>query len=341
MNHWICIDGSAGEGGGQMLRSSLALSIITGKPFKMTNIRAKRAKPGLMRQHLTSIAAAAEISTAEVSGAAIGSQELTFSPGAVKASSYHFAVGTAGSATLVFQTVFPALLWRGKPFELVIEGGTHNPSAPPFHFLNTAYLGVVRQLGHMIDTKLERYGFYPAGGGFFSCRAVPSDTPAPVNLVQQQKNHSLAVHAVITRVPRHVAERECRVIADTLNIGSEAIMIEEGKSCGSGNVVMVTAAGEYLAEVFTGFGQIGVRAEAVAQTVIADVLRYVKTQVPVYEYLADQLILLMALSGKGQFLTVAPSPHTLTNIDVVKKFIDCSVTIKQTGRDSCIITMGE
>src|SRR5262245_57066518 len=164
----LTIDGSHGEGGGQILRSSLALSMVTGTPFRIENIRAKRKKPGLMRQHLTAVNAARQVSSAGVDGAAIGSTELVFHPGTVRPGDYQFAVGTAGSTTLVLQTVLPALLCAGGSSRLSFEGGTHNPFAPPFDFLERAFLPLMNRMGPKVAATLERPGFYPAGGGRFT-----------------------------------------------------------------------------------------------------------------------------------------------------------------------------
>jgi RNA 3'-terminal phosphate cyclase (ATP) len=163
----ITIDGSYGEGGGQILRTSLALSLVTGKPFSINNIRAGRKKPGLMRQHLTAVNAAAEIGSAAIKGNRIGSQEFTFEPEMIKPGNFHFAIGSAGSCTLVFQTILPALIIAGGPSEIILEGGTHNPFAPPFDFLAKAFLPVINRMGPKVDAVLEKPGFYPAGGGRF------------------------------------------------------------------------------------------------------------------------------------------------------------------------------
>ena len=170
----LAIDGSQGEGGGQVLRSSLALSLVTGKPFVIENIRAGRKKLGLMRQHLTAVQSAAEVGQARVEGAAIGSLRLVFRPGKVKPGNYTFSVGTAGSATLVLQTVLPALLVAEGESNLILEGGTHNPWAPPFDFLAKAYLPLVNQIGPTVKAQLDRPGFYPAGGGRVAVHICPS-----------------------------------------------------------------------------------------------------------------------------------------------------------------------
>src|SRR5271154_16708 len=179
----IHIDGSSGEGGGQILRSSLSLSLVTGTPFRIENIRAKRERGGLLRQHLTAVLAASEISSAQVEGATLGSKTLTFAPGMIRPGTYHFAVGTAGSGTLVLQTILPALMTASAASQLTIEGGTHNMHAPPFDFLQRTFLPIVNRLGPKITATLSRYGFYPAGGGCFSATIEPCERLAPIHLL--------------------------------------------------------------------------------------------------------------------------------------------------------------
>src|SRR5689334_21475989 len=159
------IDGSFGEGGGQILRTALGLSLATGRPFRIENIRAKRAKPGLLRQHLTAVEAAKQVGSAEVEGAALGSMTLSFAPGVVKGGNYHFTIGTAGSCTLVLQTILPALITAAEPSEVVIEGGTHNTMAPPYYFMEKTFVPVLNRMGADVALRLYRFGFYPAGGG--------------------------------------------------------------------------------------------------------------------------------------------------------------------------------
>lgn len=178
----LAIDGSYGEGGGQIIRTSLALSLITGKPFRIYNVRAKRAKPGLQRQHLTAVSAAAEIGRAKVDGAVVGSQQFTFTPGGVIPGDYVFRVGTAGSATLVLQTVLPPLMIASGPSLLTIEGGTHNVHAPPFDFLEKTFLPLVNRMGWHVEAKLDRYGFYPPGGGRLNVLIEPGGARSRLDL---------------------------------------------------------------------------------------------------------------------------------------------------------------
>src|SRR5262249_1501969 len=156
VNSMISIDGSFGEGGGQILRTALSLSLATGIPFRIENIRAGRKNPGLLRQHLTAVRAAAEISAAEIDEATLGSSALTFNPGTVRAGESRFAVGAAGSGTLVFQTILPALLCQSMPTRVIIEGGTHNDAAPPFDFLDRTFLPLIRTMGAGVSLKLDR-----------------------------------------------------------------------------------------------------------------------------------------------------------------------------------------
>src|SRR6476620_518674 len=161
----ITIDGSVGEGGGQIIRNSLALSLVTGQPFRIVNIRAGRKKPGLLRQHLTAVQAANQIGDAAVDGAEMGSGEVVFRPEGIRAGDYRFAIGTAGSTTLVLQTILPALILAGAPSHLTLEGGTHNPLAPPFDFLAQTFLPHLARFGPTVTATLARPGFFPAGGG--------------------------------------------------------------------------------------------------------------------------------------------------------------------------------
>ena len=211
------IDGSVGEGGGQILRTSLALSMCTGQPFTLARIRARRAKPGLMRQHLTCVQAAATVSGATVQGAAPGSTTLVFEPGAVKSGDYAFSVGTAGSCTLVLQTVWPALMLADAPSRLKLAGGTHNPMAPPFHFLERCYAPLLRRLGAGSELALRRLGFYPAGGGEIDVTIHPAaDTLRPFDLLERGDRVEAFAECLAPALPGAVARRELDALARAL-----------------------------------------------------------------------------------------------------------------------------
>src|SRR5215210_615466 len=207
------LDGSQGEGGGQILRSSLALSMVTGTAVRIRNVRARRSKPGLMRQHLVAVQAAARIGGAQVTGAEIGSSMLTFIPGEVKPGEHVLSVGSAGSTTLVLQTVLPALLCAAEPSLLVLEGGTHNPLAPPFEFLDRAYLPLLNRMGPRVQAELERPGFYPAGGGRIVVSIEPAARLSGFELLERGEVRQRTATAIVSRLPRHIAERELQEVA--------------------------------------------------------------------------------------------------------------------------------
>lgn len=341
----ITIDGSQGEGGGQIVRSSLALSLVTGQPVTIENVRAKRSRPGLMRQHLTAFQAAAEIGKAVVEGDAIGSRKVTFHPHELIAGEYTFNIGTAGSTMLVLQTVLPALMVAEGPSQVILEGGTHNPFAPPFDFLQRAYAPLVARLGPKIEMTLERPGFYPAGGG----RAVVSIEPVsqlrPLSLLERGNLVRRSVRALVSNLPAHIGERECRRVISKCNWGKETGDVEEVTNArGPGNALIVEIASQHVTEVFTSFGEKGRPAEAVAEKCVKQVLRYLKGDVPVGEYLADQLILPLSIgagqgTGGGKFRTLSLSPHSTTHLDVVQRFLDIEVEVEEKDRDETIVSI--
>ena len=334
----LTIDGSFGEGGGQILRSSLALSMITGTPFRIENIRANRDPPGLSRQHLTSVTSAAQVCGAAVDGAALRSRELTFRPGPVRPGDYTFSVGSAGSTTLVLQTVLPALLVGGEGSTLTLEGGTHNPFAPPLDFLDKAFLSVINRMGPRVETALERPGFAPRGGGRLIATVRPASKLSPVHLPERGPVRRRHAKAVVAGLPRHVAERELAVVRTELGLAPEECeVVELPEAYGPGNIVTVEVEGEHVTEVFTGVGMRGVRAEAVAAEAAAAAARYLAAGVPVGDCLADQLLLPMALAGGGSYTTLALTRHAATNIEVIRKFLDVTVDVTDAGPDSVAI----
>jgi RNA 3'-terminal phosphate cyclase (ATP) len=319
----LVLDGSEGEGGGQILRSALALSLVTGTPFRIDNIRDGRPLPGLMRQHLTAVEAAATVGRAELEGAAVGSRSVSFRPARTRGGDYQFSVGTAGSATLVLQTVLPALITAAEPSTLVLEGGTHNPNSPPFEFLAAAYLPLVGRMGPQVQATLERSGFYPAGGGRLRVTIAPAPRLAPLALDERGPIVARRARAVVANLPRSIAEREIVRLGGRLQgWESPAFTVEErAGSPGPGNVVLVELQSEHLTEVFTGFGEKNVRAETVADRVADEVLEYLAGELPVGPHLADQLVLLLALARGGSFRTTAPTLHTRTQLSVVPRFL--------------------
>jgi len=325
----IVMDGSQGEGGGQILRTALALSVVTGTAFRAEKIRAGRARPGLLRQHLAAVRAARAIGDADVGGDDIGSTAITFRPRRTVAGAHAFAVGSAGSALLVFQTVLPALLRAREAAALVFEGGTHNPMAPPFDFVEQTFLPQLARTGARIAARLERPGFYPAGGGRVHVTVDPPGPAAPLHLVDRGATLRLHARAVVAAVPSRVAHRELHVIGQKLGIGKDdREAVELDPSFGPGNALMIAIESEHVTEVITAFGEKGRRAERVAEMAANDAAAYLAHGAPVGEHLADQLLVPMALAAGGAFRTGALSSHAVTQIDVMRTFLGDLVVVR-------------
>jgi RNA 3'-terminal phosphate cyclase (ATP) len=337
----IELDGSLGEGGGQILRTALSLSMVTGTPFSIKNIRAKRPKPGLLRQHLTAVTASATICGASVEGATPGSQSLKFVPSSVKPGNHTFTIGSAGSCTLVFQTVLPALMLAGAPSRIVVEGGTHNGMAPPFQFIERAFLPLLARLGVKVEMTLERYGFYPAGGGRFVATIHPAAKMQPIDIVSRGARMDGYAEAFVAGVPAHVAKRELEAIGAAMSWPAEKLFIRGlDHQQGPGNVAMLTLVHENTTEVFAAFGEKGVSAEAVAARVVHEARDYIASDAAVAEHLADQLMIPFALAGGGCFTAVRASEHARTNANVIAKFLDVEIVFEPTEMNGVRMRFG-
>jgi len=318
----VTLDGTQGEGGGQILRSALSLSGVTGRPLHIWNIRGGRTKPGLLRQHLTCVEAVAEITDAKVKGAALGSRELQFIPRGIRAGEYRFAVESAGSACLVFQTVLPLLLRAGAPSQAAFEGGTHNQSAPPFDYLDRVFLPRLRDMGPKVKLRLDRYGFFPRGGGRFRAEITPQPGWRRFELTERGVLEGVRARGVVAGLPRNIAERETRVITRKLDWDKKHAENDTAPDKqGPGNVCMAEMRFEHVTELFTGFGRKGIRAEAVATDCVREAKAYLQHDAPVGEHLADQLLLPMALGAGGVFRTGPLAPHATTNAAVIRAFL--------------------
>lgn len=321
----IVIDGSQGEGGGQILRSALALSAITGAPFRIVDIRARRSRPGLLRQHLTAVEAAATVAGARVRGARLSSSEVEFHPGLVAHGEHTFAVGTAGSATLVFQTVVWPLLAQPGRSRLTFEGGTHNPTAPPFEFMQRVFIALLRSLGLRLEATMISAGFYPAGGGRFVVELEGGRSPAPIELLARGALVRREALVLLSNLPAHIGRRELAVVERELGWSASECSMVELRGHGPGNALCLMVEAEHAREVVTGFGQKGVSAELVAQRACAEMQRWLDADVPVGEHLADQLLIPMALAaregGSSRFVTTTPSEHTRTNAEIIARFL--------------------
>ena len=319
----IVIDGSEGEGGGQVLRNALALSIVTGRPFRIDNIRAGRKTPGLMRQHVTAIEAACAVGRAECGELAVGASEIGFAPTGRVAGEHEFAVGTAGSTSLVLQTVLPALALADRPSRLILTGGTHNPSAPPFEFLARAFLPLLNRMGPQVSARLVRPGFYPAGGGRIEVQIFPAPRLEPFELTDRGPLKRVEARVLIAALPGEIAVRELAAAATVLDWPEETRRIDQlSERVGPGNVLMLEAEHEHVTELVTGFGRLGVPAERVGEKAARRMAGYLASSAAVGPFLADQLLLPLALAGGGCFTTVKPSLHSLTAAAVIEKFLE-------------------
>jgi len=333
-SHFITIDGSQGEGGGQVLRTALTLSIITQQKIEIINIRAGRKKTGLLRQHLTSVLAAQEICGAMVEGVELGSTHIRFSPGKVKPGNFHFAIGTAGSTVLVCQTILPVLALAKEPSTITFEGGTHNGMSPSLSFLEHSFLPVLKAMGVNCAIQTSSLGFYPAGGGKWQLHIEPTKALKPIHLndagcsfVQNSENCSLNV--LVSLLPEHIGQREIETAKKILNWQHASSQVQKVTTPGPGNSFQLSVKSKTHSSVFEVVGESGISAEKVAKKAAGRVRQFIHAQAAVEEYLADQLLLLIALAGKGSFTTTTPSLHTTTNINVIKQVLDVEIKIEQ------------
>lgn len=326
----IVIDGSQGEGGGQMLRTALSLSLVTGKPFRMHDIRGKRSRPGVMRQHVTAVEAACAIGGAQCAELTVGAGDLTFVPGRVEPGEYRFAVGTAGSTSLVFQTLLPPLMLADRPSRLVLEGGTHNIHAPPFDFIERVFLPVINRMGPQVTARLARPGFYPAGGGRIEIDIVPSAMLARLDLVERGQLQRVEARAVVAALPEDIGMRELAAVEKILGWPGESCRIDPlPEEVGPGNILILKADFEHTTEIVSGFGKLGVSAQSVGDKAAKRMAGYLASEAFAGPYLGDQLLLPMALAGGGRFSTVKPSQHARTGAEVIIKFLDVSVAFDE------------
>ncbi len=331
----VTIDGSRGEGGGQILRTSLALAIITGRKLRMKRIRAGRKKPGLQPQHLACVKAAARISSGSASvpgGGELlpGMQDLEFIPGAGVLPVLEIDIGTAGSTTLLLQTILIPALVSGQAVCAVVTGGTHNPMAPPFEFLDRVFAPHLRAMGGNLTFTLEQHGFLPGGGGRIVLEVQPSKL-RPIEVLTAGPVVARRATAIVAGIPRHVAERELAMAEERLE--KPICEIREFAKLGPQNLFMAEvelASG--ARELTTAHGRKGYPAEDVADDALDALEDFLEAGVPVGEHLADQLLLPLAVAGGGTFRCADLSLHATTNIETIQAFLDISIkTEKHAG----------
>jgi RNA 3'-terminal phosphate cyclase (ATP) len=326
------LDGSFGEGGGQILRTSLALALVTGRPFRLRNIRLGRRRPGLQPQHLASVQAA--ISGAQVRGETLDSTELTFEPSQVVPGKHRFAIGTAGATGLVLQTVYlPLALRAGAPSEVTLEGGTHVPSSPCFHFLDVTWRRYLELLGMEIRLWLHHPGFYPRGGGVVEARLQPCARLRGMRLAERGAVTTATGFSAVAGLPEHIARRHARQATRRLEeAGLRVDLREETWAGGPGTVVAVVLGTEPVPALFSGLGARGKPAERVADEAVDQALAYLRAApAAVDARSADQLVLPLALAeGPSAFTVAEVTSHLFTNVAVIRRFLEREIPCEGT-----------
>jgi len=327
----IDIDGSFGEGGGQILRSSLTLALLTGQAFRLRNVRARRQRPGLQPQHLTAVRAAAEVGQAQTRGASVGSGQLEFEPTTVRPGTYRFVIGTAGATTLVLHAVYLPLALQDAPSHLTFEGGTHNDHAPSFDFLAVTWRGYLARIGLPLTLYLDRPGFYPRGGGRFTAAIPGGATLRGLTLTDRPPiTRVTGFSAVSGGLPEHIARRQAGRAKERLDAaGLDADIALETWHGGPGSVVGLTLDEAPVPTLVFGLGARGKWAEAVADEAVAEVLKYTAADAPVDEHSGDQLLLpLVFAEGPSEYRVTRVTRHLLTNVEVVRMFLPRRIDVE-------------
>ena len=338
----IKIDGSSGEGGGQILRTAISLSAVTKKSFEIYNIRANRKVPGLSHQHLQAVNSTAQICNAEVVGNQLRSTDLKFYPAETQAGTYHFNIGTAGSVSLVLQTIFYPLSLANKPSSITIIGGTHVTHSPCVDYLKQQWLYFLKKIGFDAEIQTLKAGFYPRGGGEILVKINPSNPQYPLWINDRGKLIQVEGLSTVSNLDMNIAQRQQLQARKRLlehNIPHE-ISLEEIPSFGKGTMLLLVGKFEHSQCCYFSLGAIGKRAETVADEACNEFFCFLKTRGVIDEYLADQLILPLALTkGTSQFITPRITQHLLTNMEIVKLFLPVTIDVSGTLNTEGIITI--
>ena len=331
----LTIDGSMGEGGGQILRTALTLSLVTGQAFRLENLRAHRTPPGLKPQHLKAVEAAAAIGRAKVHGRFPGSQTLTFEPEPVQPAEYAFDIGTAGSIALVLQTLYLPLALAGAPSRVTVRGGTHVPWSPSFDFLDCHWQPVLDDLGIHLRLEMERAGFYPPGGGIVHMNVAPTKVIRGWNPGERGRLLGIAGISAVARLPESIAERQRdrarqRLRARDLDADIDVRTVE---AVSPGTFIALVAEFEHGRACYTALGERGKPAETVGEEAVVPLLAFIDGDANVDEHLADQLLLPLALAeDSSRFYTHRPTTHLETNARVIERFTPTRFMIGEDGR---------
>lgn len=326
----IEIDGSYGEGGGQILRTSLALSAILRRPFFIHHIRSKRKNPGLQAQHLKAIEAVAQITEARTEGVWLGSQEVAFYPKKIVPKEYRFEIPTAGSLTLLLQAVLPPLCLAPASSKITLVGGTHVPWSPPFHYFSEVLLPTLKKMGVNAEASLEKWGFYPKGGGVVRVDISQRSSLTPISLKKRGALKKIRGLSAATHLPRHVAERQreegLKRIRRELTMEAEIQVLWDVPSNGPGSFFFLLAEFEEIVAGFSSLGERGKPAEKVAGEAVDQLIEYMGCEGCLDPHLADQLVLWMALTrGESSLTTTQMTEHLLTNLWVIEHFLEIKI----------------
>lgn len=329
----IEIDGSYGEGGGQILRTSLALSAILCTPVELHHIRGGRKKPGLRPQHLVTVKAIASITEAEVKGADLGSTYLSFAPRQIRPGDYGFDIGTAGSTSLVLQCMIPTLLFAGKESRVVITGGTHVPWSPCFHYLKEVFAPALQGMGGSLDLEIERWGWYPKGGGKVVAWISPVPDIRAISRLRRGKIVNFFVLSAVSNLPINIAKRQRdQAIRRLHKYGIKVTKMEtvNAPSPGTGTSVFVWALFEKGTAGFSSLGKKGKRAEKVADEACTEFFEFMASKCAIDDHLADQLVLYMALAkGRSLIGTKRVTTHLKTNVWVIEQFLPVKFEVEE------------
>jgi RNA 3'-terminal phosphate cyclase (ATP) len=332
---FLKIDGNYGEGGGQILRTTLSLSCLLKKPVEIVNIRKGRKIPGLQPQHLTSVNACKSISEAEVEGNKLQSLTLKFSPQKIKGGDFTFNVAeekrSAGSTSLILQALFLPLSLSEQSSHITLLGGTHVPWSPPFDYLKEIFLPMVRKIGCQIELKINKWGWYPKGEGEVHCMIHPGKKLLPLNLIERGKLLNLTGVSVVSNLPASIAERQKNQALKILREKDfyPEIKILQAPSIGQGTFFFLKAEFENSKAGFGALGEIGKRAEKVAEEACQEFLEFIQTKAAIDPHLSDQLIPYLALAdGPSSFTVSRISRHLLTNVWVVQQFLPTKITVE-------------
>lgn len=327
----IEIDGSLGAAGGQMLRTALSLSCLLNKPFRIFNIRKSRKKPGLMAQHLMCVRALERISGADVKGAEKGSLDLIFEPDKIRPGKYVFDIGTAGSTSLLLQALLPPLVFAEDESSLTLIGGTHVPFSPIFHYIDEVFIPMLAKLRIVLRGEIEHYGFYPKGGGKIKVRITPAKGINGVDLSERGKTELIGGTSGVGNLPLSIAGRQ-KESALKILAGLDLITEMETVSVpaiGRGTFMFLKVITDYCVAGFSSLGERGKKAEIVGEEAANALLSYYPTSACLDRYLADQITLYLAVAGSDSvFTTSHVSDHLLTNLAVMKKFLNINYTVE-------------